>query len=151
MLHDPELSLVETWLSNGGEIRRVPFGVSGDAWTFGKKARAMGSWGAFKRHGGLHIDAAALPYIARGEINAPQARVGFVWELLRAHGPLTIKQLAAAMHQSERTASMVLHEMTKTGVVQVLISTGAQKMRAVDLPRPPHWTDYLQAFNARAA
>lgn len=145
MLREPERSLVQDWLDKGGKIKPVPFGVSGDAWCFAVVARQMGAYGTFKRYGGLHIDAGALPYIARGEITAAQARVGFVWALLKVRGPLTISELSQALHLSRRTASMVLHEMTKAGVLQVLIGKGAQKLCAVDLARPPHWTDYLPA------
>lgn len=150
MLHDPELSLVRAWLDKGGAVQRVPFGVSGDVWCFAMVARQSGAYGAFKRYGGLHIEAAALPHIARGEISAAQARVGFVWALLKLRGPLTIKELATALHFSRDTARPILHEMTKNGTVQVLIGKGAQKLCAVDLPRPPHWTDYLPA-QAQAA
>lgn len=150
MLHEPEQSIVAAWIAAGHAPQIVPFGVSGDAWTFAAVARQSGCWGSMRRYGGLHIEAEALPYIADGLITAAQARVGFVWGLLRINGPMSVPKLSKTVFLSGRSVRCVLDELIKMEAIEVLTCMKPWQLRAVDLPRAPHWTDYLQA-NARAA
>lgn len=153
MLPEPELLLVVRYLMGGGEIKEIPFGVSGYSWSFGKTARKSGSWGAFRRYGGLHIEPAALPYIAAGNLNPAQARVGLVWSLLRQHGPVSAGELADKLGLSARTVRATLIALTETGAVNLMvirIKTGIHKFAAVERAQPPHWTDYLQPQAAAA-
>jgi hypothetical protein len=143
MLAEPELTLVQAWLSAGNQPRRVPFGVSGECWNFGKTARQSGAWGSFRRYGGLHIEAEALPFIAEGQLTAAQARVGFVWALLRRRGPLTVDELADALRLSERTARATVRALVEMSAVEAVITAGPKKLRAVERAKAPHWTDYL--------
>lgn len=144
MLPEPEMQLVLRFLAQGGRVNVVPFGVSGESWNFGKTARQSGAWGAFRRYGGLHIEPEALPYIAAGELTAAQARVGFVWALLRRRGPLTVDELAAALRLSERTARATLRALEAMAAVDVVLTSGPKKLRALERMRPPHWSDYLK-------
>lgn len=150
MLHEPELSLVKSWLDNGGAVKAVPFGVSGDAWTFAQVARQSGCWGSFKRYGGLHIAAEAMGFIAQGQITAAQARVGLVWELLRLRGAMSVPHLSLVLQLSKPTVRCVLAELLKIDAIEALPCMKPLHLRAADLPRPPHWSDYLQG-ESRAA
>lgn len=151
MLQEPEFSIVAAWYAAGNAPRVVPFGVSGHACTFQDRARKLGAWGSFKRYGALHIDADAMPYIAGGLITAAEARAGFVWALLKERGPMKLDDLAVAMHLSRRIVADVRDAMLKIEAVEFVPLARAMALKAVDMPRPPHWSDYLSEQQAKAA
>lgn len=152
MLPEPEMTLVARYLDCGGAIKEIPFGVSGASWSFGKTARQSGSWGAVRRYGGLHIEAAAMPHIAAGELTVAQARVGFVWTLLRRNGPMTVTELVLALRLSDRTLRATTRALIALGAAQMLMADGPRKLAALERPRAPHWRDFLEtAGESRAA
>jgi hypothetical protein len=149
MLHEPEASMVAAWIDGGGKIRLVPFGVSGKVWRFADLARNTGMWASFKRYGAKHIENGALPHIAYGEISAAQARVGVVWEALRARGPMYAEQLGRAIDLEKNAARRVLHELVAIGAGAWVPDARFATVRALGAT-PPHWKDYLPA-QSRAA
>jgi hypothetical protein len=142
MLHEPEASMVAAWLAGGGTVQRVPFGITGNVWRFADHARRMGTWGAFKRYGAKHIEPAALPHIAMGEISAAQARVGVVWEVLRVNGPMYAEQLGRVIDLDKNACRRALRELVAIGAGELVLDARFTTVRVAGTCAP-HWKDYL--------
>lgn len=143
MLREPEASIVAAWLEAGNAVLCVPFGTGGKSWSFNQTARRSGTWGAFKRFGGKHIEQRALGFIASGHITTAQARVGLVWQTLRSRGPMGASQLGRALELDKNAARKVLNELLAIECGERVANARFETVRAVGASAP-HWSDYLE-------
>lgn len=145
MLREPEISIVSKWLAAGGEIKRIPCGVSGGTHWQSQMCRRVGVAGHVKRHGARYVEQEAIPFIAGGEITMAQARVAAVWGMLHKCGPMNEHRLSLALDLNHDACGKVIDALIAAGAAEDVLETGL--VRAIG-DAAPNWRDFLEQRRA---
>lgn len=142
MLREPEASIVRAYLSNGGEVKRVPFGISGHVYGFQEESAVLGRRGWAVRFGVRHIPLDVLPFVMAGVVSVPIARADLVWELVHANdGRATIAALAKALGLSGPCIGVVLEFLES---IEAVVRQQCRPARFVAIGKAPDWRRYIK-------
>lgn len=145
MLPEPFSTIVQAYITRGGQVLTVPFGISGKVYGFRELSVVYGMRGWVERFGVRHVPQDSVPFILAGQLSVPAARAELVWDLVRAQdGRATITALSRSLGLSRPCIEAVLDLLERAGAVRRVAAQHPAPDHFTTSGPAPRWSDFLR-------